>query len=240
MEQLEVTYPDLENVARRAVLTIPDGTAHNLPGVVILHEIFGVRENMKAIARRFAEAGYASILPDLFDGGGPMPLCVMRAARSYRKRHGPEFERIQAARAYLSARPEVDGERIGVAGFCFGGGFAILVAAGGDFRVAAPFYGRVPESAEVLAGSCPVVASFGGRDGTLPEAGPKLAALLRTTDVAFDIKVYAGAGHAFMTPKESTIAKVMSHLPPMHARYDPTAADDAWQRTLSFFRRHLG
>jgi carboxymethylenebutenolidase len=124
-----------------------------------------------------------------------------------------------------------------------GGGFAFLYAAGvtgNGLRVVAPFYGPVPDEPErSLAGICPVVASFGGRDGAFGRMAAPLERALDGIGVEHDVKVYPDAGHAFMTRTEGVIGWIGRRLP-AHVGYDEPSAEDAWARTLAFFGRHLG
>src|SRR3954447_5457317 len=109
----------------RAYLAEPT-TAPPWPGVVLLHEIFGVNDDLRAKADRFASRGYLALAPDLLSLG-PRALCVLGAFRALNARKGPAFDAIEAARAELARREECTG-RIGVIGFCMGGGFAVLSA----------------------------------------------------------------------------------------------------------------
>ena len=119
-------------------------------------------------ARRFAALGYVALAPDLFAGRGRKPLCIMRTMRELGRGSGAAFDRIESARSWLAEQPFVDASRLGVCGFCMGGGFALLVAARAPIGAAAVFYGQVPKKADELDGICPVVAGYGGRDRSPP------------------------------------------------------------------------
>jgi carboxymethylenebutenolidase len=169
-----------------------------------------------------------------------MPFCIARFARGIGKVHvGLPYRQLAAAEAWLRARPEVDGSPIGVAGFCMGGGFALLHAADADIDVVAPFYAAVPKDGDILAGACPVVASFGGRDRIFGSAGPRLEATLTRLGIDHDVKTYPGAGHGFISRHDGLIGRIEPRLP-THGGYDESAAEDAWQRMLAFFARYLG
>lgn len=135
----------------------------------------------------------------------------------------------------MARRPAgVRRERIGAIGLCLGGGFALLLAGTGRYRVSAPFYGQVPE----LPRSCPVVAGYGGRDAATAGAPQRLAAQLDALGVARDIETYPDAGHSFFTRTGGLLGRLGPHLP-MHARYHEPSARDAHRRIVAFFREHL-
>jgi carboxymethylenebutenolidase len=208
-------------------------------GVVVIHEAIGLNDDIRRIAARFADAGYPTVAPDFLAGLGPMPFCMARFARGIgRVRIGRPYRQLAAAEDWLRRRPEVAGAPIGVAGFCMGGGFALLHAAGADIAVVAPFYAVVPKDADALAGVCPVVASYGGRDRIFGAGEGPLVATLTRLDVDHDVKTYPEAGHSFMNRHGRRMTAVERRLP-THGGYVEPAADDAWQRTLAFFGRYL-
>jgi carboxymethylenebutenolidase len=208
------------------------------PGVLVIHEALGLTDEMRRMARRFSEAGFVALAPDFLAGLGPKPFCIARFVRGIGRRGvGRPYRQLDAARAWLRLRPEVDGRPIGVAGFCMGGGFALLYAAGAQVEAVAPFYPAVPDEA-VLAGICPVVASFGGRDVAFAAGATRLEASLTKLGIDHDVVTYPEAGHGFMTRYEGITAWLGRRLP-LHVGHDPEAAEDAWRRTIAFFSRHL-
>jgi carboxymethylenebutenolidase len=225
----------------RAWLELPDAAppAGGWPAVVAIHDLLGFTPDIRRIARRFADSGYACLAPALFDGAGAPFLCVVRTLRDSTRGEGPAFERLDAARAFLAARPDVGAERIGVTGFCMGGGFALAWAARGGFQACAPFYGQVPEERETLRRICPTVASFGELDRTFLPDARRLEKHLVELGVPHDFKLYTGVGHSFMNDHGGGWKAALGKHTPMHAAYDETAAEDAWRRMLAFFARHL-
>jgi carboxymethylenebutenolidase len=205
------------------------------PGVVVIHEIFGVNDDIRIKADQFAEHGYLALAPDLFEGKTWI-RCLRGAFRQLRAGSGPAFGVLDAARAFLADRPDSTG-RTGVAGFCMGGGFALLCAPREGFGASAVNYGEVPKDAEgALAGACPVVGSFGGRDigGT---TGPeRLQRALAVLEVPHDIKVYPGSGHRFMS-EATGIGAALAKVTRMS--YQEADAADAWRRIFGFFGEHL-
>ncbi|HKC52814.1 MAG TPA: dienelactone hydrolase family protein, partial [Myxococcota bacterium] len=127
----------------RGFLALPIGAAPaaGWPAVIAIHDIMGFSPDIRRIARRFADSGYAALAPALYDGAGAPPLCVARTVRDMSRGDGPAFARLDAARAFLAGRSEIDANRIAVTGFCMGGGFALFWAARGGLQVCAPYYG---------------------------------------------------------------------------------------------------
>jgi carboxymethylenebutenolidase len=138
-----------------------------------------------------------------------------------------------------AARPEVVGERIAIAGFCLGGGFALIAALQGPYKAAAPYYGEVAKDLKHLEGICPVVGGYGGRDRIFASHGERLERHLTTLGVEHDVKVYPDAGHSFMSQHDQTLLVRLAARGPMKVGYDANAAEDSWRRMLTFFERHL-
>jgi carboxymethylenebutenolidase len=216
-------------------LARPAGGDGPWPGVVVVHEIFGVNDDIKKKADRFAAHGYLALAPDLF-GGKPWIRCVLGAFRQLRAGSGPAFAILDAARATLAARADSTG-RTGVAGFCMGGGFALLCAPRDGFAASAVNYGDVPKDAEgALAGACPIVGSFGGRDLMGTEPPERLQRALAVLEIPHDIKVYPGSGHRFMS-ESAGVGAALAKVTRMS--YQEADAEDAWRRIFGFFGEHL-
>jgi carboxymethylenebutenolidase len=197
--------------------------------------VFGVNRDIRGHADRLAALGYLALAPDLY-GGQSWVRCVRSALRQLHAGTGPAFDALDESRRWLAERTDCTG-KTGVIGFCLGGGFALLLAPRGEFSAAAVNYGEVPADADrVLAGSCPVVASYGSRDPM--GAGPpqRLAEALTALEVPHDVHVYPGAGHSFMSQKPAPL-KPLTRLARMD--YNSYAAEDAWQRIFAFFGKYL-
>ena len=205
---------------------LPDGDGPH-PAVVVIHEAYGLNDNMQDIARRFAGAGYAALAVDLFADRN-RALCMARymfdALIGAVER--PGIADLRAALTYLAEMPEVDSQRIGAIGFCLGGGFAIAWACTDRrLKAIAPFYGANPRPIDAVQRSCPIVGSYPEKDFTA-RSGRALDAALDKYQIDHEIKIYPGAHHSFFN----------DHGP----SYNKQAADDAWVRVLSFFSKHLG
>ncbi|TQL67385.1 carboxymethylenebutenolidase [Nocardioides albertanoniae] len=216
-------------------LSVPDGDGP-WPGVVVVQDILGMTTDIKRISDRFAANGYLALTPALYQRGSK-PACVVSTIRSLVTGRGTAVDDLVAARDHLAADPRCTG-KVGVVGFCMGGGFSLQLAPRGIFDAAAPNYGIPPRDLSVLSESCPMVASFGAKDRTLPGAAGKVKAALAAGDVPRDVKEYPEVGHSFMNdwgfPRPmGTLERVVGF------NYSEPEAEDAWRRILGFFAEHL-
>ena len=211
------------------------------PGVVIIHDALGLSRDTRNQADWLAGAGYISVAPDLFSRRGRMAGLVA-IIRNVRAGKGQAFDDIEAARASLAKEPGCTG-RVGVLGFCMGGGVALMLAPGHGFEVASANYGNIPaHPQETLRPASPIVGRYGGKDRTLRGAARKLDRLLTTLGIDHDVKEYPDAGHAFLNDhtgeKASKVLAVVGRLMGGMGYHEPSALD-ARRRILSFFDRHL-
>ncbi|HEY5787558.1 MAG TPA: dienelactone hydrolase family protein [Microlunatus sp.] len=232
---METQTEDVTIGDRLAVLTRPAG-AGRWPGVVMLHEVFGINDVLRRQAERLASAGYLVVAPDLL-GEGPRFGCMKRAFQALTARQGRPFEVISQTQGWVAVQLECSG-KVGVIGFCMGGAFALVVAANG-FDAASVNYGMIPDDVdEVLRGTCPLVGSYGAKD-RMSAAVPRLASALESQGVDYDLKIYRTAGHSFLN--DAAVGPVLARplMKIAHVGPDPEAATHAWRRIESFFGRHL-
>jgi carboxymethylenebutenolidase len=230
----DIDYPAAGH-SGRAYLAVPPAGPGPWPGVVVIHEVLGLNDDIRKKADELSAHGYLALAPDLFDGKFWV-RCVRSAIAQVRAGRGPAFATLDAARGFLAGRPDCTG-KTGVIGFCLGGGFALLCAPREGFDVVSVNYGEVPKDAErALAGACPIVGSYGGRDAMGTEGPERLQRALAVLEVPHDVMVYPGSGHRFMT-QSSGAGAVLAKLARMS--FQPADAADAWQRIYRFFDTYL-
>jgi carboxymethylenebutenolidase len=205
----------------------PPNATDRTPSVVIAMHVWGVDESMRAAARRFAQAGFAAAVPDLYagfdapngDGATDHAPFAALAKRLTFDVVDPDF---RAAAALL--RERLAQTRTAIAGFCMGGTMALRRSYGyaGVFDAAAVWYGKVDDVDPKLV-EVPLVGSFGADDAGIP--AESVEAFRDALHAPNDVVVYPNAGHAFCDRQR--------------ARYAPTAAEDSWKRTIGFLREYL-
>lgn len=208
------------------------------PALVLVHEVFGLDDEMRRHADRLAAMGYLVLAPDLLARGRRV-VCLAQTFRALRRGRGRAFDDIEAARASVLGDARCSGA-VGVIGFCLGGGFALILAGLPGWDAAVVNYGALPGDLSALDGACPVVASYGGRDLYLRGAASTLEAALAERGVERDIKPYPAAGHSFLNVHTDSpwYAYPISRLV-MRVGHEPASAEDAWLRIGNFLGRHL-
>jgi len=224
-EAMAVRYPS-GNETVEGYLVAPPGPGP-FPAVVVIHEWWGLNDQVKEEARRLAAEGYLALAVDLYRG---------RVAQDRDEAHelsrGLPEDRARrdllAAFAYLAARPDVRADRIGSIGWCMGGGYSLALALA-EPRLAASviYYGRLATEESALAPlRAPVLGLFGEEDrGITPESVRSFESALQKLGKSVEVHVYPGAGHAFANSTRPS--------------YREAAAGDAWEKTRAFLARHL-
>jgi carboxymethylenebutenolidase len=206
-------------------LAMPEG-AGPFPGVLVVHEIFGLNDNIRDIARRFADAGYAALAVDLFANRN-RAMCMMQIVYGmmFRPLDNPMLADLQSSLDFLRQQPGVDAPRLGAVGFCMGGTYALQLAVTAQgMKAASIFYGANPRPLETIAKACPIVGSYPDKDFTT-QAARELDATLTRYEIPHHIKIYDNTQHSFFSQQRTL--------------FEVDASKDAWQRMLSFFGEHL-
>lgn len=222
----------------------PDGGGKRA-AVIVIQEIFGVNNDVRSIAERFAGEGYFAAAPEMFHRSGKgldIPFSDMERASGERGKLSQDDIRadVQATIDYLRSNPDVDGDRIGIVGFCFGGMVSYLGATMDGVKAAAVYYGGgilprpdapadAPRLLDATADSvqAPIIGFWGDQDGGIPVANvEEIERTLKAKGKSIENHVYEGAGHGFFCSERGS--------------YNADAAGDAWPKTLAFFGSHLG
>lgn len=219
-----VHYPSPTGRNLEGELATPAGDAP-VPGLVLVQEWWGVNDNIRAYAERYAAEGFLTLAVDLYDGA--VTTDRGEAAHRMNELDWPRaLDHIAGAVAYLAKHPRATG-KVGITGFCMGGALTLSAATHvSGLAAAVPFYG-VPGDFDAARVSAPVLLHFAARDTwATPEAGRTVVAALHELGKAATLELY-DADHAFMNMARPEV-------------FDRACADRAWATTIAFLRDHLG
>ena len=205
----------------------PANATGKLPGVLVVHENRGLNPYIEDVARRVAVANFMAFAPDGLTSVGGYPGDDEKGAQLFGQVDRAKMaEDFVAAARWLKARSDCTG-KIGVVGFCFGGGIAntLAVRMGSDLAAAVPFYGGQPPAADAAKIKAPMLLHYASLDTRITGGWPTFEEALKANGVTYSAHVYEGANHGFHNDTTP--------------RYDEAAAKLAWQRTLDFFNKYL-
>ena len=224
-ETLEFESPQ-GNGKVKGYLVVPANAKGKLPGVLVVHENRGLNPHIEDIARRLALDNFVAFAPDALTPLGGYPGDEDAARTAFQKLDQAKTrEDFVAAATVLKARPECSG-RVGVVGFCYGGGIANMLATRlPDLGGAVPFYGRQPAAADVPKIKAPLLIHYAENDQGVNAGWPEYEAALKANNIRYTAYIYPGTQHGFNNDTTP--------------RYDEAAAKLAWQRTVDFFNQHL-
>jgi carboxymethylenebutenolidase len=197
------------------------------PGVIVIQEWWGLNDNIKDIAERFAREGFAAFAPDLYHGEVTAEPDVAMKKMMQLDMPRASHELVKAAE-HLNGQPFIKSDGLGVIGFCMGGGLALRLATDTPLiRAAAPFYGGNPEPIDKVQDlQGPLFVVYAEKDTFFgPPVQEALRQALTEHNKPHEIKVYPGADHGFFANTNPT--------------HDPEAARDAWEKVLALFRENL-
>ena len=215
------------NETIRGYLARPAKAGGKLPGVLVVHENRGLNPYIEDVARRLATANFIAFAPDGLTSVGGYPGDDEKGGKAFAGvDKGKMAEDFEAAARWLKARPDCNG-KIGVVGFCFGGGVAnnLAVRMGADLAAAVPFYGGQPKAEDAAKIKAPLLIHYAGLDTRVNGGWPAYEEALKANHVTYTAYVYDGVNHGFHNDTTP--------------RYDEAAAKLAWQRTLDFFNKYL-
>ncbi len=222
-----IEYPSPNgNGTMRGYFVRPAKATGKLPGVLVVHENRGLNPHIEDIARRVAVADFVAFAPDALAPLGGYPGDEDKARALFPKLDQAKTrEDFVAAANVLKARPECTG-RIGVVGFCYGGGIANMLATRmPDLGAAVPFYGRQPAPADVPSIKAPLLIHYAENDEGVNAGWPAYETALKANNVKYTAHIYPGTQHGFNNDTTP--------------RYDQAAAKLAWERTIEFFNKNL-
>ncbi|MBV4396289.1 dienelactone hydrolase family protein [Advenella alkanexedens] len=222
-----VEYPSPKgNGTMKGYLARPANASGPLPAVVVIHENRGLNPYIEDVVRRLALEGYLAFAPDALAVVGGYPGDEDKAREMFaRLDPGKRTEDMVAAAEFLKAHPESSG-KLGVIGFCYGGGVAgILAVRMPDLAAAVPFYGAQPPASEVAAIKAPLQIHYAGLDDRINAGWPAFEKALKDNGKTYEMHMYDDVHHGFHNDTTP--------------RYDEKAASLAWRRSLDFFDRHL-
>ncbi|TDW44582.1 carboxymethylenebutenolidase [Flavobacterium sp. 270] len=210
----------------RALLCVPKDNKKKLGGVVVVHENRGLNPYIEDVARRTALAGFISLAPDALSPLGGYPGNDDKGREMQSKRDRNEMlEDFIAAAAYLKNDKSCNG-KVGVVGFCFGGWISNMMAVRiPDLAAAVPYYGGQPAATDVPNIKAPLQLHYAGLDTKVTEGWPAYEEALKANNKKYTAYIYPNVNHGFHN--DST------------PRYDKTAAELAWKRTIEFFNENL-
>jgi carboxymethylenebutenolidase len=226
----DVKYPASDGATINAYLTRPKGDGRR-PAVIVVSDNTGLEDHNRDIGRRLAKAGYVAIVPDVLsrDGGTSSFPNREAVAKAVDKLTDDNLMKdFMGAQTYLKRQSFVEPNKIGVIGFCWGGGKSFLFTTESkDLAASVIYYGPIPKDLDAVKNiTAPVLGNYGELDKPISSQVPRLAEEMKKYGKSYDYKIYPDAPHAFNSDVRPD-------------RYRPEAAKDAWARTLDFFKKHL-
>jgi len=224
----EVVYATVNGNKVKGYLAKPENDSISTPGLIVIHEWWGLNDNIEAMTRRLAGEGYVALAVDLYNGKtASRPDGAMKLMRKAMDNQQAGIENVKQAYRFLKDKENVG--KTGVIGWCFGGGWSLQTALAlpDSIDATAIYYGHlVTDPNELKTLQMPIIGFFGGEDKSISkETINTFKTTLDSMGKQVEIKVYPDANHAFANPSGT--------------RYNAEAASDAWKRTMTFFDKYL-
>jgi carboxymethylenebutenolidase len=222
-----ITYPSPNGHGTvRGYLVRPAKAAGKVPGVVVVHENRGLNPYIEDVARRTAKAGFIALAPDGLSSVGGYPGNDPKGLALQQQVDPTKLMNDFFAAIEFLMKHEAGTGKVGITGFCYGGGVANAAAvAYPELGAAVPFYGRQPKAEDVAKIRAPLLLQYAELDTGINQGWPAYEAALKANNKTYEAYVYKGVNHGFHN--DST------------PRYDEAAAKLAWERTVGWFKKHL-
>ncbi|MDZ7772781.1 MAG: dienelactone hydrolase family protein [Balneolaceae bacterium] len=228
VDTMSVPYALINGEEVTGYMARPEVSRNYPQGVIVIHEWWGLNENVKMMTRRLAGQGYTALAVDLYHGKvATSPDSAGAYAREARSNESRSIRHLEQAYQYLTQRFDV--KNVGIIGWCFGGGYSLQASLAMPEQIDATviYYGSlVTDPSELETLQMPILGIFGAEDSGIPPSEVnEFRDVLDSLGKEHSIHIYDGAGHAFANPSGT--------------RFNEEAATDAWQKTVSFFEEHL-
>ena len=226
----DVKYADDDGASINAYVTRPKGDGRR-PAVIVVGDNWALDDHNRDVGRRLAKAGYVAIVPDVVSRAGGTSSFASReeiAKAVSQLSDDNVIKDLMGAQNYIKSQSFVQPNKIGVIGFCWGGGKTFLFTTQSkDLAATVIYYGPIPKDLDAVKNiTAPVLGNYGELDKPISSQVPRLAEEMKKNGKSYDYKIYPDAPHAFNSDVRED-------------RYRPEAAKDAWGRTLEFFKKHL-
>jgi carboxymethylenebutenolidase len=228
VEGMEVTYANIDDQAITGYLAKPENGDKDRPGIIVIHEWWGLNDNIRMMADKLAAQGYTALAVDLYnDNVADTPEKAREYMQQAMQDRDMAIENLMQAYSYLDEAQNAP--KVGVVGWCFGGGWSLQTALSMPEKIDATviYYGQLVTQREQLDKlDMPILGFFGAEDQGIPvDKVKEFEQTLKDLNKDAEINIYEGANHAFANPSGT--------------RYNPEAAENAWKKTTAFFEKHL-
>jgi carboxymethylenebutenolidase len=221
-----VTYATVNGKAIKGFLAKPKKAARNAPAIIVVHEWWGLNDNIKSVVERYAGEGYTALGVDLYGTVTTSPDSAMKLYQAAMQNIPAGEQNLAGAVRYLRAQ---GARSVGSVGFCFGGHWSLRtgLVGGSDVNAVVMYYGApITDPAALTRLKAPVLGLYGGKDASIPvDSVRAMERALKSSGRPVTIQIFADAAHAFANPTGQS--------------YNKAAAEEAWTKSLAFFKAHL-